>query len=218
MIALLLLAYAAYELSMLGYTAYRLFLANLSGSLVFLIWPLIWPLALLIGGIGVAMRKWWSQYLVYLVTLSVLLGWLYDLWQGWRVGPQANGLLPFWMGLISAIVLLFSSTCIFLYFRGHADVVPRPPRWWIGVYVFAGVWLVLLPVFGATAHHFGPGFFPLMASVVLAPVFTVVLSADFVLRITDAAQAGEARISRRRWALLVSGGLLVAYAFVSFFL
>ena len=51
--------------------------------------------------------------------------------------------------------------------------LPRLSAWWIALYVFAAIWLVLL--LSLDASRFGPGFFPLLISIVLVPVLARVL-------------------------------------------
>lgn len=78
------------------------------------------------------------------------------------------------------------------------DFTKLPPlsRVWAGLYVFGAFWILLNA--SLDASHFGPGFFPLMISVVIVPVLALVFAGDLVIRIVDAIQ-GTRSTPLRRW-------------------
>jgi hypothetical protein len=62
----------------------------------------------------------------------------------------------------------------------------RLSGWRIAFYGFALLWMLLQPTFVRESSHFGWGFFPRMASLVLVPVILVALGGDVLLRLVDA--------------------------------
>lgn len=90
------------------------------------------------------------------------------------------------------------------------DNTQLPPisKWWIGLYCFAAFWLLL--VASLDASHFGPGFFPLLISLALVPLLTLVFIFDLFARVIDAILGKRASRARRLGPVLVAAiGLLV---------
>ena len=80
--------------------------------------------------------------------------------------------------------------------------LPSVSRWWVGLYCFAAFWLLL--VASLDSSHFGPGFFPLLISLVLVPLLTIVFMFDLFVRVVDAILGKEASLARRLWPLVVA--------------
>lgn len=79
----------------------------------------------------------------------------------------------------------------------------RPvPVWWIGLYGFAAFWLLLVSLLDAS--HFGPGFFPLMVSLVLVPLLAIVFLFDLFVRIAEAVLGKRSSLIRRLGPVVVS--------------
>lgn len=74
--------------------------------------------------------------------------------------------------------------------------------WWIGLYCFAAFWLLL--VSSLDASHFGPGFFPLMISLVLVPVLAIVFLFDVFVRTVEAIIGKRSSLIRRLGPVVVS--------------
>lgn len=89
----------------------------------------------------------------------------------------------------------------------HSKLRPIP-IWWIGLYGFGAVWLIV--VVSLDASHFGPGFFPLMISVVLVPLLAIVFVLDLFVRIAEAIIGKRSSPARRLVPIVVSSiGALV---------
>lgn len=80
--------------------------------------------------------------------------------------------------------------------------LPPVSRWWIGLYCFAAFWLLL--VASLDASHFGPGFFPLLISLVLVPLLAIIFVFDLFVRIGDAILGKGASLARRLGPLIVA--------------
>lgn len=82
------------------------------------------------------------------------------------------------------------------------DSTELPPlsRVWAGLYVFGAFWILLNA--SLDASHFGPGFFPLMISLVVVPIVALVFAGDFVIRLVEAIQ-GTRSSALRRWGPVV---------------
>ena len=88
--------------------------------------------------------------------------------------------------------------------------LPPISRWWIGLYCFAAFWLLL--VASLDASHFGPGFFPLLVSIVLVPLLAVVFLIDLFVRIVEAILGKGASPARRLGPVIVSVIGLTVYS------
>ena len=80
--------------------------------------------------------------------------------------------------------------------------LPPVSKGWIGLYCFAAIWL--LTVASLDASHFGPGFFPLLISLVLVPLLAFVFFSDLILRIADAVEGKGSSLARRLVPVLVA--------------
>lgn len=79
----------------------------------------------------------------------------------------------------------------------------RPiPVWWIVLYCFGALWLFV--VASLDASHFGPGFIPLMISVLLVPLLAIVFVLDLFVRIVEAIIGKRSSPARRLVPVLVS--------------
>ncbi len=94
--------------------------------------------------------------------------------------------------------------------------LPPISKWWTGLYCFAAFWLFM--VASLDASHFGPGFFPLLISLLLVPLLAVVFLIDMCVRIVEAIQGKEASLARRLGPLAVSvigvavyGGIFIIF-------
>lgn len=98
---------------------------------------------------------------------------------------------------------------------GELDDAPRAttlgpvPGWWVALYAFGFLWLVVL--FSLDASHFGPGFFPLLISIVLVPLLAVFFLADLFMKIFDAVLGSDASWPRRVWPLAVAASTAATY-------
>ena len=90
----------------------------------------------------------------------------------------------------------------------HSDLGPIS-RWWIGLYCFAAFWLLL--VASLDASHFGPGFFPMVISLVLVPLLAITFLFDMFARVVDAIIGKRASLVRRLCPLVVSVTGFVVY-------
>lgn len=79
--------------------------------------------------------------------------------------------------------------------RDHSNLPPLS-RLWAGLYVFGAFWILLNASFDA--DHFGPGFFPLMISLVVVPLLALIFTGDLVIRFVEAIQ-GVRSPPLRRW-------------------
>lgn len=89
---------------------------------------------------------------------------------------------------------------------------PRPivTGKWIALYVFAAVWILVVATLDAS--HFGPGFFPLLISIVLVPILTLVFAIDLCIRIAIASERkDELPLKIRLWPVLVATAGLIVY-------
>ena len=87
--------------------------------------------------------------------------------------------------------------------------LPPVSKWWIGLYCFAAFWLLL--VASLDASHFGPGFFPLLISLVLVPLLAVIFFGDLILRIADAVVGKGASLARRLVPVAVAAAGTAVY-------
>jgi len=81
-------------------------------------------------------------------------------------------------------------------------------------YAFAFVFLLLQPVFADNAPHFGWGFFPMVASIYMLPLFAAGLFADTCVTTIDCFRRPE---TSTRWLFrvpLVGAAIFVAYVVV----
>jgi hypothetical protein len=83
---------------------------------------------------------------------------------------------------------------------------------WIGLYVFASFWMLML--FSLDASHFGPGFFPLLASLLVVPVLSLVILFDLSARCVDAFQGKGSSWARRLWPIALAAIATADYGFV----
>ena len=101
---------------MLGYGVYTVWLMFKYQS----VWFLLWAVPCFVGGIGLAMSRAWSQYLVYLVAFCTVAGWAGFVGLSW---PDLPGqVLPkaFALGLGLLAISVWSSVVVFRYFKRHA--------------------------------------------------------------------------------------------------
>lgn len=73
--------------------------------------------------------------------------------------------------------------------------------------VVMAVYLLSLPACVQDAGHFGPGFFPLLAALILVPVFFMVSIFDATLKWSEVI---ETRAFRQHWKACLLSALLVA--------
>lgn len=76
-------------------------------------------------------------------------------------------------------------------------------------YLFSLLWMITLLGFEENASHFGWGFFPLLASIVVVPVILVALFADVIMRIVDACTLRSYTLVSRIVALVIPAVLLI---------
>jgi hypothetical protein len=174
----------------------------------------------------IATRKVWRHaFAVFLVF------YLYD----WIVTPLLllgrAGIAPGSVARIQAHSLPLLPLIIAAYryawrsdalWTGDAPELPEPQkvaRWPAARKVFylaASTWLVLLPVFGANSEHFGWGFFPLIASIVVVPLVTLALLADLIYSTLTAFHAPRPGTAHP-WVVPAVGALLLAGYAVALF-
>lgn len=83
----------------------------------------------------------------------------------------------------------------------HSKLRPIPV-WWIALYGFGALWLILVE--SLDASHFGPGFFPLVVSVVLVPLLAIVFLFDLFVRVVEAILGTRSSLVRRLVPVIVS--------------
>jgi hypothetical protein len=126
-----------------------------------------------------------------------------------RIQAQSLPLLPL---IIAAYRYAWRSDALW---TGDAPELPKPqkaPRWPAArksFYLAALTWLVLLPVFGTNSEHFGWGFFPLIASIVVVPLVTLALLADLIYSTLTAFHAPRPGTAHP-WLVPAAGALLLA--------
>jgi hypothetical protein len=104
---------------LLGYAAYTAWLGVKHESA----WFLLWAVPSVAGGIGLAMSRSWSQYLVYLVAFCTVAGWAAFValfWSG-ASGEFLFKLFALGAGLI--VISLGSSVLVFQHFRRNATQI-----------------------------------------------------------------------------------------------
>jgi hypothetical protein len=79
-----------------------------------------------VGAVGVALRWQWSQWLVYVIAASILMVWLYGLFQSVRAGAFPYETLQLTvLGLVPGFVLLaatlWSADIVRRRFRRHGE-------------------------------------------------------------------------------------------------
>ena len=133
-------------------------------------------------------HDWLVKPILYLNQTSVSLGSIVYI-QAFSVP-----LLPLLFALY-----LYAWRCEALWVDEASDSerLPRFSGFRVAGYLFSLVWLLLFPVFGANAAHFGWGFFPLIASGFVVPVLAIVLFADLYVTVTAAWQASGGAVRQR---------------------
>ena len=91
--------------------------------------------------------------------------------------------------------------------------LPPISKWWMGLYTFAAFWLLL--VASLDASHFGPGFFPLLISIVLVPLLAIIFAVDLIARVLDAILGKQASLARRLGPVAVAATGAVVYGGIS---
>jgi hypothetical protein len=93
------------------------------------------------------------------------------------------------------------------------DREPQPIRYSafrVGFYALTCLWIALQPVFAEESAHFGWGFFPMLASIVVVPVLLGALIVDVVIRVVDATAASTESTSRRAVAIAIPSVVFVS--------
>jgi hypothetical protein len=88
------------------------------------------------------------------------------------------------------------------------DSRPHGFPWRNALRLVLGVYLVTLPACTQNAGHFGPGFFPLIAALLLVPLFAVIALTDALYGWIEA--AGALGDSRAKWVAPVLMSLIAA--------
>lgn len=87
-----------------------------------------------------------------------------------------------------------------------------PNEWRVLFYIFFFFWILLQPVFVRESSHFGWGFFPQIASIVLVPLILAALVGDFLICLVNAfsskADSLPARLLKPAIPALLFGGSL----------
>ncbi|MBT8067039.1 MAG: hypothetical protein KJO09_07340 [Gammaproteobacteria bacterium] len=91
--------------------------------------------------------------------------------------------------------------------------LPPISKWWIGLYTFAAFWLLL--VASLDSSHFGPGFFPLLISIVLVPLLAIIFAVDLFARVVDAILGKRAALARRLGPVAVAATGAIVYGGIS---
>ncbi len=83
--------------------------------------PAAWGILALVGCVGLLLRKKWSQYLVYVVLLGIIVSWAIGVWQvaatGWPYADPLSSIISLAPGIL---LVLFCAGCglvVFRYFR-----------------------------------------------------------------------------------------------------
>lgn len=83
-------------------------------------WFLLWAVPSLVGGIGLALSRSWSQYLVYLVAFCTVAGWVASVVLFWSGADSELLAKLFALGAALIAVSLGSSVLVFQHFRRNA--------------------------------------------------------------------------------------------------
>ena len=106
-IALALLAYGAYAvLLMVAYES---------------IWFLLWAAPCFVGGVGLAMSRAWSQYLLYVVATCTVAGWAAFVAISWS-GLEVQTIMKlFALGFGLILFSVWSGVVVFRRFHRHGS-------------------------------------------------------------------------------------------------
>ena len=96
-----------------------------------------------------------------------------------------------------------------------SEQLPRVTRSRLALYLLTLFWLLLFPVFGANAAHFGWGFFPLIASGIVVPLLAMVLFADLWVTLAATWRVSGTANAKRFTVPAVSACLFLGCGFVA---
>jgi len=86
-------------------------------------WFLLWTVPCLAGGIGLALSRPWSRYLVYIVAFCTVIGWAAFVALYWSsVGEEAIAKL-FALGAALIVLSVGSSVVVFRHFKHNATQI-----------------------------------------------------------------------------------------------
>jgi hypothetical protein len=102
-------------LILLGYGIYTVWLVFTYSS----VWFLLWAVPCLVGGVGLASLRTWSQYLFYFVAFCTVAGWAGFVAISWPHLAAETTTKLFALGLGLILFSIWSSVVVFRYFKRH---------------------------------------------------------------------------------------------------
>ena len=80
--------------------------------------PAAWGTLVLVGCVGLLLRKKWSQYVVYVFLLGVIVSWTIGVWKvaatGWPYSDFLSSVISLTPGIL---LVLFCAACGLVVFR-----------------------------------------------------------------------------------------------------
>lgn len=82
---------------------------------------IVWGLSAILGSLGLIFQKYWSQYIVYILSFSITVFWLYEIIKnaiiGWPYEETLDTIISLVPGVFLFFICLISSIIVYKHFR-----------------------------------------------------------------------------------------------------